>query len=72
VQAKAADETIRAEVYVVEPLGSENVIDMKIGAFLVNALSSSSLVLDIGQEVHVSFKKEKIHSFDKKTGKTLL
>jgi len=72
VQENVAEETTRAEVYVVEPLGSENVIDMKIGTFLVKALAPPSLVFDIGHQVYITFKKEKTHIFDKKTGNAVL
>ena len=66
------EEGIQAEVYVVEPLGSENVLDMKIGGSLIKALVPPDLLLDIGQKIYVTFDKQKTHVFDKKTGKALL
>jgi multiple sugar transport system ATP-binding protein len=72
VQITNGKETIEAEVYVVEPLGSENVVDVKIGSSLVKALAPPSLALDIGQKVCLELNKEKTHVFDKKTGKTIL
>jgi multiple sugar transport system ATP-binding protein len=72
VQTTNGKETIEAEVYVVEPLGSENVVDVKIGSSLVKALAPPSLALDIGQKVYLELNKDKTHVFDKKTGKTIL
>ena len=63
---------MQAEVYVVEPLGSENVLDMKVAGSLIKALASPDLFLDIGQKICVTFSKQKTHVFDKKTGKALV
>jgi multiple sugar transport system ATP-binding protein len=72
VHQASMPEAVETEVYVVEPLGSENVIDLKIGSYLVKALAPSTLSPDIGQKTYITFNKDKAHVFDKKTGKTIM
>lgn len=65
-------DTIQAEVYIVEPLGSENIIDLKIGENILKAKTLPTFMPDVGQPVHVWFNKERMHIFDKNTEKAIL
>jgi len=65
-------EPIKAEVYVAEPLGSEVILDLKIGDSLVKAKTSPDFKLSIGEKIWMTFNKEKMHIFDKKTEKAII
>jgi len=65
-------DAIKTEVYVSEPLGSEVIVDLKIGDDLVRAKTPPDTKLKIGETKWLSLNKDKIHIFDKKTGKTLI
>jgi len=72
VQKSGGLEAIETEVYVVEPLGSENVIDLKIGRYLVKAVSPPTLSPEIGDKAYMTFAKDRMHIFDKKTEKIIV
>lgn len=71
VREEASEETIQTEVYIVEPLGSENIVDLKIGNNLLRARTLPTVHPDIGQPIHTWFHKDRMHIFDKSTGKTI-
>ncbi len=56
---------IKAFVYVVEPLGSEKIIDLKLGDQLIKARAPMDVILSINQPVSLSFRMSHIHLFDK-------
>lgn len=58
---------IQAEVYVTEPMGSEIIVDLKLGDIFIKARISSDFAIGMGEKVWMGFRKEKIHVFDKKT-----
>ncbi|RLF04888.1 MAG: sugar ABC transporter ATP-binding protein [Thermoprotei archaeon] len=62
---------VQAEVYVVEPLGSETIVNFKVGDRILKAKTTKVDVMP-GDEVYVSFAPDKLYIFDKKTGKSLL
>ena len=63
---------IEAEVYVTEPLGSEVIIDLKVGNNLIKARTTPDFVISMGEKVWIGFNEEKIHLFDKKTEKAII
>ena len=71
IHDEPSEETIQAEVYVVEPLGSENIIDLKIGDNLLRARTLPTVQPDIGQPIHTLFDKNRMHVFDKSTEKAI-
>ena len=71
IREEPSEETIQAEVYVVEPLGSENIIDLKIGDNLLRARTLPTVQPDIGQPIHMLFDKNRMHVFDKSTEKAI-
>lgn len=71
VRDEADLDTIKSEVYIVEPLGSENIIDLKIGENLVKAKTLPTVHPNIGQIVPMWFNKDRMHIFDKITGKAI-
>ncbi|MDY6986072.1 MAG: ABC transporter ATP-binding protein [Candidatus Thermoplasmatota archaeon] len=61
------DGNIEGEVYVVEPLGSEQIITIKIGEALIIVKTSPDTELKVGEKVKISFNPQKIHLFDGET-----
>ncbi|HID90902.1 TPA: sugar ABC transporter ATP-binding protein, partial [Candidatus Bathyarchaeota archaeon] len=58
--------------YVVEPLGTELIVDLKVGDNLVKAKASRELVIHPGETVWMAFKEDKIHIFDRKLEEALV
>jgi multiple sugar transport system ATP-binding protein len=71
VQEEAREDVIQAKVYVVEPLGSENIIDLKIGENLLKAKTLPTFHPNIGQPIKLCFDKDRMHVFDRKTEKAI-
>ena len=63
---------IEAEVYVLEPLGSEIILDMKVGENLIKAKTPPDFRVNAGDRVLLSFDMNRIHVFDKKTEKVIV
>lgn len=63
---------LKVEVYVFEPLGSENIINLRIGEAIIKVRTLPSFLLRAGEEVWIRFKKKKIHIFDKNTQENIL
>ena len=63
---------VEAEVYVTEPLGSEIIVDLKVGDNLVKVKTTPDFEISIGEKAWIGFDKEKMHLFDKKTGKAII
>ena len=71
IQGKRSPESINAEIYVVEPLGRETLINLSIGNIRIRALAQA-LKADVKEKVWINFDLKKIHTFDKRTGKVLV
>ncbi len=67
-----ADEGIGGEVYVVEPLGRENLVDVRIGEASVLALADPKVGLEVGQSVRIKCDAHKVQLFDPETEMSLL
>jgi len=63
---------IPGEVYVVEPLGSETVVDVKVGEDLIKLKEKPAFTAKMGQKVKMVFDENSMHLFDKKTEKAIL
>lgn len=59
---------IETEVYAVEPLGSEVILDLKFGDKIVKVRTEPDLKLNVGNKVWMSLEKDKVYVFDRKTG----
>ncbi len=66
------DDGVPGEVYVVEPLGREDLIDVHIGAASVRVLADPAVKVRIGDTVRLRFKMDKVQFFDAATEKSLL
>ena len=65
-------DAVEAEIYVVEPLGADVIVDLKIGENILKAESPEGLLPNVGDRVWVSFRRNKLHIFDKKTEKAIV
>lgn len=64
--------SVEAEVYVVEPLGSEIIVDARVGESLFKVRTAPDFVLNVGSKIWLKFDMDKIHIFDKKTKVTIV
>jgi len=67
-----ADQGISGEIYVVEPLGRDDLIDVRIGEAGVHVLADPTLGLKMGQNVTLNFNTHKVQLFDPETEQSLL
>jgi len=69
---KGSDEDFEAEVYAVEPLGTETVVDLRIDDKLLKVVTSYSFGSKITDKVWGSVDKKRMHLFNKTDGKAIL
>jgi multiple sugar transport system ATP-binding protein len=69
--AKEKKGLIKTRLEVVEPLGEKQILNLKVGAYLVKALVSPDFKAEVGDELWIEFPADKIYIFDRKTGETL-
>ena len=67
-----ADEGIAGEIYIVEPLGRDDLLDVRIPGASIRVLADPALGLGIGQTVKLSLDARKMQFFDPATEKSLL
>jgi len=58
---------IGTEVYVTEPLGSETIVDIKLGNTIIKVLTGSEFSGKAGQKIWITFRYEKLHLFSEET-----
>jgi multiple sugar transport system ATP-binding protein len=63
---------INAILEIDEPLGDRQVLDLRVGNYLVKALVSPDFKAELGDELWLEFPSDKLYVFDKKTGQALL
>lgn len=61
-------EAIEAQVTVIEPLGAETIVDLRVGPDLVKAVVAPTQRLEEGSRVWLNFESSRIHVFDAGTG----
>jgi len=69
--AKPAKDALQVEVLVVEPLGSQNLLTVKIGDDLVKVATHPTFRVTPGTDVWLRFPGEKIRWVDRETGEVL-
>jgi multiple sugar transport system ATP-binding protein len=70
--AKPAGDALQVEVLVVEPLGSQNLLTVKIGDDLVKVATHPTFRVTPGTDVWLRFPTEKIRWVDRESGQLLL
>lgn len=71
VHSKSHEGAIKATVEIDEPLGDRQVLDLRVGEYLVKAFVSPEFKAEIGDDEWLEFQSNKIYVFDKQTGKAL-
>lgn len=78
VSHQSISNAFQAEVYSVEPLGAETIVEVTLGAdetgshTILKACTAPNFAAEIGQHLYVTFVADRMHFFDKTTGKTFL
>jgi len=67
-----SDQGAAGEVYIVEPLGRDDLVNVNVGRVNVNVLADPELGLKIGDPVHLQFNAHKVQFFDPATQQSLL
>ncbi|RLE87980.1 MAG: sugar ABC transporter ATP-binding protein, partial [Thermoprotei archaeon] len=72
ISLKPTENSIESNVYVLEPLGKDTIVNVKLGDTLVKILAPPYIRLSIGDRIWIVYDLNKIHIFDKKTEKAIL
>ena len=78
VNHQAMPNAFQAEVYSIEPLGAETIVELTLGTdtagtrTILKAVTAPNFAAEIGQHLYVSFVAERMHFFDKTTGNAIL
>jgi len=67
-----AEDGVAGEVFIVEPLGRDDVLTVRIGSVEVHVLADPDLRLRIGDRVHLAFDTRRAQLFDPETEASLL
>jgi len=59
------------EIYVSEPLGREQIVDVRAGEHIVKVIAPSTFQGKIGEHVGLDFDPHRVHVFDSKSGERL-
>lgn len=66
------DRAVSGEIYVVEPLGRDDLIDVRIGEVSIRVLADPDLKLKMGENTTLEFNTSKAQFFDPATEQSLL
>jgi len=69
---KTSEEDFEAEVYAVEPLGTETVVDLRVDDKIVKVVASHAFDSKIMDRVWASVNKHRMHLFNRSDGKAIL
>jgi len=69
---KQMPNSISTEVYAMEPLGSEAIIDLKLGDMIIKAVTPPTYRTRPGDTAWIVFDMNRIHILDKKTEKAIV
>ena len=78
VSHQSISNAFQAEVYSVEPLGAETIVELTLGTdavgahTILKACTAPNFEAEIGQYLYVTFVAERMHFFDKTTGNAFL
>ncbi|MDX8454849.1 ABC transporter ATP-binding protein [Mesorhizobium sp. VK9D] len=71
VRHDAAPGYMPVEANIIEPLGSFDIVDLKVGSKMLRARTKAGYVSGPGEKVHVRIDPEQAHFFDTASGKSL-
>ena len=78
VSHQSIPNAFQAEVYSVEPLGAETIVEITLGTetsgahTILKASTAPNFEAEIGQHIYVTFVPERMHFFNKTTGNAIL
>jgi len=73
VSSDKTSDGIEGKVYVIEPLGSEVILDIKVNSTIIKVLSHlKTIKASPGDNIRLTFDHDSIVVFDRKTGKALV
>lgn len=72
VSREPVNGAIRTEVLLSEPLGSEVIVNVKIGETVVKVRAPPGVRYDMGEKVYLVINWSKIHIFDRETEKAII
>jgi ABC-type sugar transport system ATPase subunit len=61
----------RGDVYVIEPMGREQIVDVRIGERVIQVIAPATLAVQVGETVGLAFDAAKLHLFDPTAGERL-
>jgi ABC-type sugar transport system ATPase subunit len=67
-----ADSGTQGEIYVVEPLGRDDLVDVRIGDIEIHVLANPLLGTKMGERTSLNFDTEEVQFFDPETEQSLL
>jgi len=67
-----ADQGVQGEIYVVEPLGRDDLVDVRVGEAEIHVLADPALGLRMGTNTTIKFNTNKVQFFDPETEQSLL
>jgi multiple sugar transport system ATP-binding protein len=71
VSHEAADGFVPVETQIIEPLGSYDIVDLKVGGEVLRARTKSGFVSGPGEKVFARIDPSQAHFFDRASGKSL-
>jgi multiple sugar transport system ATP-binding protein len=71
IAKKKAEGMVPGEIYVIEPLGSSKIIDIKAGNAILKARTGTEFDTKMGDKVWIELTEKKVHFFDKKSGESV-
>ncbi len=72
ISKEPLEDSVETEVFLSEPLGSEVIVNVKVGESVVKVRAPPGTKYRIGEKVYLKINWDKIHLFDKKTEKAIL
>jgi ABC-type sugar transport system ATPase subunit len=66
-EREGAEHTIPAEIFVIEPLGNEKVIDVKVGENIIKVMADPDFPGLPGEKVRLGLNRGRLHFFDRET-----
>ncbi|MEM3807878.1 MAG: ABC transporter ATP-binding protein [Nitrososphaerota archaeon] len=69
---KISEDSFESEVFAVENLGTESIVNFKIGDSIYKAVVPGVIHYNFGQKIWITINKDAIHIFDKKSEKAII
>jgi len=69
---KITEDSFMSEVFAVENLGTESIVNFKLGDGIYKAVVPGVIYYNFGQKIWITINKDAIHIFDKRTEKAII